>query len=314
MQLGMIGLGRMGGNMVTRLEQAGHWRPGDPDIIVVLDCGYDVIRLAWLLADLPVVLCARLRAGRVFYRVPGPKPPGMGGPPREHGAALRFADPATWDGPAFAGRGGTARYGTVQVRAWDRVHAKLDRDSAWHDHPGKLPVIEGTLIQLRPGCRELRPMWLWASVTGAGPGEIAALWQAYLRRFGIEHTFRFFKQVLGWDAPKLRDPAAADRWTWLIIAAYTQLRLARRLAADLRLPWQRPQPPGAMTPARVRRGFRAVRETVATPAAPPRPSRPGPGRPKGSPNRHKAPRHHVGKRHPRGKKRTKRQTAAKQPG
>ena len=37
-----------------------------------------------------------------------------------------------------------------------------------------------------------------------------------------------FKQVLGWDAPKLRDPAAADRWTWIIIAAYTQLRLARR--------------------------------------------------------------------------------------
>src|SRR5438067_901998 len=217
-------------------------------------------------------------------------------------------------GPDEDATAGTARYGTVQVRAWDRVHAKLDRDSAWHDHPGKLPVIEGTLIQLRPGCRELRPMWLWASVTGAGPGEIAALWQAYLRRFDIEHTFRFFKQVLGWDAPKLRDPAAADRWTWLIIAAYTQLRLARRLAADLRLPWQRPQPPGAMTPARVRRGFRAVRETVATPAAPPRPSRPGPGRPKGSPNRHKAPRHHGGKRHPRGKKRTKRQTAAKQPG
>jgi hypothetical protein len=61
-------------------------------------------------------------------------------------------------------------------------------------------------------------------------------------------TIRFFKQVLGWDAPLLRDPAAADRWTWLIIAAYTQLRLAAALAADLRLPWQRPQPPGTMTP------------------------------------------------------------------
>ena len=44
----------------------------------------------------------------------------------------------------------------------------------------------------------------------------------------IEHTFRFFKQVLGWTRPRLRDPAAADRWTWLILAAYTQLWLARR--------------------------------------------------------------------------------------
>jgi hypothetical protein len=29
-------------------------------------------------------------------------------------------------------------------------------------------------------------------------------------------------------------------WTWLVIAAYAQLRLARNLAASLRLPWQRP--------------------------------------------------------------------------
>jgi hypothetical protein len=133
----------------------------------------------------------------------------------------------------------------------------------------------------------------------------AVLWQAFLRRFDLEHTFRLFKQVLGWTAPKLRDPAAAGRWTWLIIAAYTQLRIAAALAADLRLPWQRPQPPGSMTPARVRRGFRAVRATVGTPAAPPKPGKRGPGRPKGSPNRHKAPRHDVGNRHTKGKHRTK---------
>ena len=300
-----------------RLEQAGHWHPGDPDIVVVLDAGYDVIRLAWLLADLPLVLCARLRCTRVFYRVPAPKPPGMGGHPREHGDPLRFTDPQTWGGPAAAASV-PAPCGTVQVTAWDRVHAKLDRDSAWHDHPGKLPVIEGTLIQLRlarlPGRRTPGLLWLWAPVTGAGPAEITALWQAYLRRFDLEHTFRFFKQVLGWTTPRLRDPAAADRWTWLLIAAYTQLRLAAALTADLRLPWQRPQPPGTMTPARVRRGFRAVRATLSTPAAPPKPGKPGPGRPKGSPNRHKAPRHDVGKRHPKGRKRTKTRAKTKQTG
>jgi hypothetical protein len=31
-------------------------------------------------------------------------------------------------------------------------------------------------------------------------------------------------------------------WTWLVSAAYAQLRLARNLAASLRLPWQRPAP------------------------------------------------------------------------
>jgi hypothetical protein len=293
-----------------RLAAAGAWRDGDPDIIVVLDAGYDVIRLAWLLADLPLVVCARLRSNRVFYGPPPPKAPGLVGRPREHGDPVRFADPATWAGPSVAGAAQTARYGTVQVAAWDRVHVKLAKLGGWARHPGKIPCIEGTLIQLRParlpGYRELKPLWLWASITGAGPGEVTGLWQAFLRRFDLEHTFRLFKQVLGWTAPKLRGPAAADRWTWLLIAAYTQLRLAAALAADLRLPWQRPQPPGTMTPARVRRGFRRVRDTVRTPAAPPKPGKPGPGRPKGSLNRHKAPRHDVGKNHPEGQKRTKR--------
>lgn len=44
------------------------------------------------------------------------------------------------------------------------------------------------------------------------------------------------KQTLGWTRPKLRTPEAADRWTWLIVAAHTQLRLNRLLTADLRRP------------------------------------------------------------------------------
>jgi hypothetical protein len=133
-----------------RLARAGAWRPGDRDIIVVLDCGYDVIRLAWLLADLPLVLCARLRSNRVFCAPPAPRPAGMGGPPRQHGAPLRSADPATWAAPPVTGQASTARYGTVQVAAWNRMHARLCKDTAWEHHPGTLPVIEGTLIQLRP--------------------------------------------------------------------------------------------------------------------------------------------------------------------
>jgi hypothetical protein len=111
----------------------------------------------------------------------------------------------------------------------------------------------------------------------------------------LEHTFRLFKQVLGWTAPKLRDPHAADRQTWLIITAHTQLGLARPLAEDLRLPWERPASHGRLTPARVRRGFRNIRATAAQPASAPKPGKPGPGRPPGSKNRRPAPRHDVGK-------------------
>jgi hypothetical protein len=138
-------------------------------------------------------------------------------------------------------------------------------------------------------------VWLWCPRAGAAPGEVDRLWQAFLRRFDLEHTFRLFKQVLGWTAPKIRDPAAADRWTWLVIACHTQLRLARPLAADLRRPWERPAPPGRLTPARVRRGFRNIRAKIAQPAGAPKPGEPGPGCPPGSRNSHPAPRHDAGK-------------------
>jgi len=100
----------------------------------------------------------------------------------------------------------------------------------------------------------------------------------------LQHTFRLFKQVLGWTVPKIRDPAAADRWTWLIIACYAQLRLARPLASDLRRPWERPAAPGRLTPARVCRGFRNIRAKVHCPAGAPKPGKPGPGRPPGAKN------------------------------
>jgi hypothetical protein len=80
-----------------------------------------------------------------------------------------------------------------------------------------------------------------------------------------------------------------------VIAAHTQLRLTRRLAADLRRPWERPAEPGRLTPARVRRGFRNIRAMVTCPASAPKPGKPGPGRPPGSTNHRPAPVHDVGK-------------------
>jgi hypothetical protein len=284
--------------VVGRLAAAGHWREGDQRILVVFDAGYDLTRLAWLLKDLPVEVLGRLRSNRVLCLPAPPRQPGRGRPPR-HGAEFSLADEATWPAAAVATTTQTTRYGTAAAAAWDRLHARLTSRAAWAGHGGKLPVIEGTLIRLQvdhlPGDRNPKPVWLWSSATGLGADEVDRLWQAFLRRFDLEHTFRLLKQVLGWTTPKIRDPHAADRWTWLILAAYAQLRLARPLAADLRLPWERPCPPGRLTPARVRRDFRNIRAITGSPAGAPKPGKPGPGRPPGSKNHHPAPRHDVGK-------------------
>jgi len=285
--------------VVARLITAGHWHPGDPAILVVFDAGYDATRLAWLLADLPVELLGRLRSDRVMWLPAPPRRPGTNGRPRKHGRELALSDRAAFPDPQITTSTETSRYGTAVTAAWDRVHPRLTHRAAWLDHDGPLPVIEGTLIRLQvdylPGDRDPKPAWLWWSRTGALPADVDRCWQSFLRRFDLEHTFRLFKQVLGWTVPKIRDPAAADRWTWLIIACHAQLRLARPLAADLRRPWERPAAPGRLTPARVRRGFRNIRAKVCCPAGAPKPGKPGPGRPPGSKNRHPAPRHDVGK-------------------
>ena len=195
------------------------------------------------------------------------------------------------------------------MTAWHRMHPKLVRArGSWSAHPPdeELPLVEGTLIRLAPA--RGKHMWLWASDPAADAERTARLWQAYLRRFDIEHCFRFLKRHLGWTAPLLRDPQAADRWTWLVIAAWNQLWLARGLAAAVRLPWQPAVPAGQMTPGRVRAAFRSVRATAGTPASAPKPARPGPGRPKGSKNKHKAPRQPVGKRNRKYPKRTSKTT------
>ncbi|MGB8381613.1 MAG: hypothetical protein WCG47_10240, partial [Dermatophilaceae bacterium] len=202
---------------------------------------------------------------------------GARGRPRRHGPLLFLADPATWPGPEHTSSTQTTRYGTAQASAWHRCHPRLEHRGPWREHPGQLPIIEGTLIRLQvghlPGDRAPKPLWLWTSDPAAAGSDVDRAWQAFLRRFDLEHTFRFLKQTLGWTTPKLRDPAAADRWTWLVIAAHTQLCLARDLTVDLRRPWERPCPPGRLTPARVRRGFRYLRAKAACPAGAPKPGK-----------------------------------------
>jgi tetratricopeptide (TPR) repeat protein len=64
-------------------------------------------------------------------------------------------------------------------------------------------------------------------------------------------------------------------WAGLIITCHTQLLLARPLADDLRLPWERRAQPGRLTPTRVRRGFRNIRANIPCPATQTRQARTG---------------------------------------
>ncbi|WP_194898775.1 NF041680 family putative transposase [Catenulispora pinisilvae] len=287
--------------VVQRLRAAGQHTDADRPVLVVTDSGYDGTRLAFLLADLPVELLVRVRSDRVYCAPAGARKGERPGRQPRHGPRMKLNDCSTWPVPDASARIDTARYGAAQIDAFARRHQRLAGDGAWAGHVGEYPIIAGTVLRVQvdrlPGDRAPKPLWLWSSAADISGLSLAGLFFAFCRRFDIEHTFRMWKQTLGWTRPRIRTAAAADLWTFLVIAAYTQLRLARRLAADLRRGWERPvADPDRLTPTRIRRGFRRLRPILPHPARPPKANRPGPGRPKGSKNKNRAPRHDVGKR------------------
>ena len=253
----------------------------------VFDGGYDSAQLSLDLAEVPVAVLVRLRSDRCFYADPPPQAHSpMGGRPRRHGAKFNCAAPTTWPVPTATLVCQDDQYGTVTVQAWAGLHPKQQC------HPGHgsrrpRPIVRGTIIrvQVQRVPAQTRPpkvLWLWWAGPAGVQLDLDLAWRAYIHRFDLEHTVRFCKQTLGWTTPRPRHPEQADRWTWLVLAGYTQLRLARRLVSDRRLPWERPRTPSRLSPYRVRRGFPQLRCAVGSPTKSPKPCGRSPGRPLGS--------------------------------
>ena len=255
--------------------------------LFVFDAGYDPIALSVDLADTKAQILVRLRSDRVFYTGPPQHPAGRAGRPPRHGRRFACAQPDTQTEPDATLTTTDSRYGRVEVTAWSGLHPKLTKRGRWAGQDCA-PIVTGTVIRVQVehlpksmnASGSTKTLLLWWS--GPGVPDLDVCWRAYIHRFDIEHTLRFVKHTLGWTTPRVRLPEQADRWTFLVIAAYTQLRLARRSVADCHLPWEPPRDPARLTPTRVRRGFRQLVQIIGTPANPPKPTKAGPGRPKGS--------------------------------
>jgi hypothetical protein len=252
---------------IRMLRRALARRPADaPRPVVALDSGYDPVQLTR--AELPLDLLVRLRSNRAFYRVPGPYQ-GRGAP-RKYGAVFRLAEPVTHGTPDASATLVDPQCGRVQIDAWRDLRAKGATDAPF-------TIVRVQLERLPRRAKPPAPLWL-AWIGGELPEDLGDLWRDYILRFTVEHGFRFLKQALGWTTVRPRDPAAADRWTWLLALALWQLWLARSLVADQRLPWERPLPASQLTPGRVRRAFAGLFAQLGTPARSPKPRGKAPGR------------------------------------
>lgn len=272
--------------------------------LFLLDIGYCPIYLTQQLPPGAQIL-VRLRTNRVFFGRPAARPAGKKGRGRKHGDRMKLDEPDTWGQPDAEHTHTEPDDTVVTARAWHHKHPEPRQRRKW----AGTDVVEGTLIRQehRHPDGRVQTWWLW----WAGPADAfnpQTLAYAYRHRFTIEHLNRYAKQDLAWTTYTPLTPQQAERWSWLVMLAYTLIRLTRPLADGYRLPYEKRCAPGRQTPRRVRRAFRRISADLPVVAKPPKRHKPGPGRPKGSKNKHPRSRQKVARKgrpantgHPKGR-------------
>lgn len=222
-------------------------------------CAPFVLRTAQIAAD----KLMRLRSNLSLYSAP---PPYCGkGRPRLHGDKFKLNDFSTWSQPLESLEVDEPQLGRVQICLWQNLHF---RKAAGHS----ISLLRVERLSQRTG-KAIKPMWLaWV---GEQMPPLTEVWRLYLRRFAVDHWYRFAKQRLHWTLPKLSTPKQCERWSDLMPLMTWELWLARDIVADNPLPWQNSTL--KLTPGRVAQAMAGVIAVIGTPAQPPKPRGKSPG-------------------------------------
>jgi len=250
-------------------EAAAHL-PADQRPIVLGDRAYPSVLVLRALASAEVDGLLRCPCNRVFYRA-APVPTGKRGAPRKDGERFACHEPTTHGSPDERWDGTDATEHPVTVERWEHLHLKQAREL-------EVSVVRLTRHDAPDSKRQPRISWsIWL---GRELLPLADVGPTYRCRYGMEHGYRFGKQRMLWDVPRLRTPEQMERWTQIVGLACNHLVLARSLVQARRLPWERAARP--VTPQQVRRGLPPILATLGTPARPSQPRGKSPGRAPGT--------------------------------
>jgi hypothetical protein len=242
-----------------------------PETIYVLDRGYDSTWFWCQCSSLPYTgTLIRLKSNRCFFRS-APGPTGKRGGPRKDGDKLRPDAEATHVHPDGQWEGIDEQERPVRLRWWKHLHVKDAR------------YLDLTVIRVeRPHASntERDPRVSWFVWIGDPEADLVAIGLGYVLRFSHEHGYRFQKQSLLWDQPRVRTPEQFERWTHLVAIAHNHLVLARDLVEPALRPWESKYRPA--TPQQVHRAMGAFLPPLGTPARHPQPRGKSPGRAKGA--------------------------------
>jgi hypothetical protein len=236
--------------------------------LAIYDRGYGHASFVNQTAEIEADLLLRLASNRCVYGAP----PAYGGrgAPAKHGHKMKLNDPQTWHLPSETLAVDDPKFGHVRVSRWSEYHFRKSPKRA-------MAIIRVEVLEPRSGKRRFAPLWLaWL---GATMPPLETLWLKYLRRFALEHWYRFAKQRLYWTHPQFSSLPATDCWSNLMPLLTWQLWLARAECIDHPLPWQSTQ--DALSPGRVAQAFASILAVIGTPAPVPKLRGKFPGRSKG---------------------------------
>src|SRR5579864_3690623 len=261
--------------------------------IIIGDRWYACAPFLARLADVEAASLLRVKSNRVFYRPAPARLAGQLGASRKDGDRFQCKDESSHGEPDETWEGLDAKGARIQVRCWNHLHL---RPARW---------VEVSLIQIiRHGdsgkARDPKISWfVWKGDRAAPLAEISP---TYRLRYSHEHGYRFDKQELLWDVPRLSSPPRTERWTHIVACSHNLLVLARPLLQGCYRPWETRS--SVRTLAQVRRALPSLLHQLGTPARPPQLRGKAPGRAKGF---HPKPR----TRHPAIRKTSKKQKKSK---
>lgn len=201
----------------------------------------------------------RLKKNSVFCR-PAPDRTGKVGRPALHGAIFKCKDSATHGCPDRTYQGQTAAGESYCVEAWDNLHFRRVPLAL----VSVLRVTYLTTILKNAQTRSSWFVWYDSHNSLVLLDRVVAL---YARRFSLEHTFRFLKQDLLWEKPRLRSPEQFQLWTDLVAGVMNQLGLAAQQGVGYLQPWETKRE--QYSPQQVRRAMGRIISELGTPARPP---------------------------------------------
>jgi hypothetical protein len=218
----------------------------------------------------------RIKSNLVFYRkvaVALPDSKKGRGAPRKDGSIFKCKDTLSQGTPDESWSGIDAKGQPIKVERWNELHFRKVRE------------VELSVLRVsREGAsgKKRDPRISWFIFVGQKPLALSEVAECYQRRYSQEHGFRFDKQALLWEKPRLRTPGQFELWTDLLSVVHNEIVLARPLVEEtaIRRPWENAH--GKVSLAQVRRSLSGIISSLGTPARLPKLRGKSPGRAKGA--------------------------------